>query len=302
MPRRKAHELYKAFNRWGFDSRGYSASTRYQYYLTALRTESWMQAERGCSLTWATTRDLQAFLFSLPPSAHTRNGARQALVAAFDSFIDRGLVKINMAKPLSKLPEPRSLPKALSPDQARAVLKAAEMLEPQARAAVYILAFAGLRRAEALRLQWSEVEHGWLRFMGKGAKERAIPMHLLLTEQLKAWRSQCPSPRWVIPSPIDPDKPASGTWLASRLKQLAELSGVEGLHPHQMRHTAATLLLESGADIRTVQEFLGHTSVATTTVYTRIRPARLADAVAKLDYASPVIDLTDDSAGKTSDA
>jgi integrase len=287
MPRRKAHELYKQFNRWGFDARGYSASTRYQYYLTALRAEDWLTHNRGVSLRWATTKDLQAFLFSLPASAFTRNGARQGLVAVFDFFRDQGIVKQNMAKPLPKLPEGRALPKALDPDDAAKVIIEIDALPPLPRIAVSILAYGGLRRAEALRLQWQHVERAWLRFPGKGNKERAVPLHPELRPRLKSWREQCPSPRWVIPSPIDPDKPASGTWLAGCIKDLGIAAGVPGLHPHQLRHTFATTLLDSGADLRQVQELLGHSRISSTEIYTHVRPAGLTDAVMRIDYTEP---------------
>lgn len=85
----------------------------------------------------------------------------------------------------------------------------------------------------------------------------------------------CESGRWVMPSPMtNRDRPVGYTTLHKGVRDLGDAAGVTGPHPHVLRHTAATRLLETGADVRVVQEFLGHASVAVTPVYLRARPVR----------------------------
>ena len=110
-----------------------------------------------------------------------------------------------------------------------------------------------------------------------------MPIHPDLAVALGKWHVECPSARWVFPSPRDPDRQASFTWIRDHVESIGDTVGVD-LHPHALRHTAATRLLETGADLRTVQEFLGHASLATTTVYTKIRPARLVEAMRRMTY------------------
>lgn len=249
-----------------------------------------MRQNRNCSLMWASPRDLQAFLFSLPPSAATRNAARSALLAIFEFFIEQGVTDVNPASGLPRLPVPRSLPKALSPEQSLRVLRAASLFSSPSKEFFYLLLYTGMRRNEARLLEWRHLEDGWVRFEGKGRKERSIPLHPEVLRALHLWRKDCPSARWVFPSVLNPEKPASTTWIRDRVLELGETSGIPTLHPHQLRHTVATKLLEDGVDLRTLQEFLGHSSLASTMIYTRVRPARVAEAVSHLDYRSSAAD------------
>lgn len=285
MSNRKTHELYRAFSKWGWDAKGYTPRTRYQYYLTALRAEGWMREHRGKSLVWATTQDLKAFLFSLEATAFTRNGARGALIAVFEFFAEQGITDLNPARQLPRLPVPRPLPKALGAAQADKLNAIALSLQLEVAAIFLTFSYAGLRLSEVRNLEWRNIEEdGWIRFEGKGRKERAVPIHAELAAILGKWKIECPSARWVFPSPLDPEKRASITWIRNQVVSIGEAAGIE-LHPHVLRHTAATRLLETtGGDIRTVQEFLGHSNVSTTTVYTRVRPARLGDAMKGFTY------------------
>jgi len=139
-------------------------------------------------------------------------------------------------------------------------------------------------------LTWSNVEdHGqeaWLRFVGKRQRERVVPIHPELRGVLKYWVTLANSPEWVWPSPFPSRRryPVSKTWVQERVREAGNMAGIEGLHPHAFRHSAATFLLEAtGGDLRTVQEFLGHSSPACTAIYAMVRPARLKEAVEKLE-------------------
>ena len=87
-----------------------------------------------------------------------------------------------------------------------------------------------------------------------------------------------------LPSPRHEGRPISETYLRYIVRDAGNLAGIEHLHPHVLRHTFATRLLERGADLRSTQEVLGHSKLDTTAIYTRVRPARVAEAVEKLDF------------------
>lgn len=286
LSRRTSTELYRAFERWAFDAKGYSRDTRRNYYLTGLRAEKYLRQARSTSLLYADAKDLKAFLFSLPATAASRNQARNGLVALFSFFIDQGLCDSNPAQGLPRLPTPEKLPRPLGPQQARNAEKVSETFPPQERMLFKTALYTGMRRAELLRFEWTMIEEGWIRFTGKGNKERMIPLHRNLETELNAWRGQCPSPRWVFPSPLDPTRHASSSWALDRFRALGDMIGVEKLHPHRFRHTFATQTLNSGADIATVGSLMGHSKLSTTQRYAKVREPRLQRAIETLDYRS----------------
>jgi site-specific recombinase XerD len=143
----------------------------------------------------------------------------------------------------------------------------------------------GMRVSELTGLDLRDVDfaRGQIKVLGKGSKERIIPIHRLANARLAEYlRSGRPS------LAKGSDSPAfflnrSGTRLTAggvrRLmkKRLAESSGPSSLSPHALRHTFAAHLLEEGADLRTVQELLGHVALSTTQIYTHLSARRLRD-------------------------
>ena len=192
--------IFYEFERWGFDQRGWSPRTREQYYTRAKRADGWLQANRNVSLFVAKSDDLKAFLFSTTKSARARNNVRQALVGFGDFLVDRGFHEVNPALTLPRLREPDLIPKALDVDQARQIVAAAKALGPMTDALMCVFLYAGLRRAEAQMLEWRDVdlERGWLRFIGKGHKQRVVPLHDRAHQALDRWRLMSLEARWVF--------------------------------------------------------------------------------------------------------
>jgi len=230
--------------------------------------------------------DLEAFLFSRPPTARTRNHLRAVLMGFGEFLIERAAATENLASGLPRIREPQDIPKALEPDAARRVLAAARAVGGIVEVLVMVLIYGGLRKSEARLLEWSDVDEdcSWVRFRGKGGKTRAVPLHRDARQVLRTWRLEAWDPRWVFPSPRFPGRPISERWMGEVIQELGELAGLSRLHPHLLRHTAATQLMEDGADLRTVQEFLGHADPKTTALYTRVRPARVLEAVERMEF------------------
>ncbi len=187
----------------------------------------------------------------------------------------------------------KSLPATLSPDQARALLEAASARADDGSpigardvAILELLYATGIRVSELTGLDVDDLdqERRVLRVLGKGRKERTVPYgvpaHRALTQWLDAARPQLvvagAGPALFLGARgrrIDPR--AVRTLVHARL---ADVPGAADFGPHGLRHTAATHLLEGGADLRTVQELLGHSSLQTTQIYTHITNDRLRSA------------------------
>lgn len=188
---------------------------------------------------------------------------------------------------------PRSLPKALSSSQIERLLASPVGDDPvglRDRAMLELLYAAGLRITELVDLDVDDVDliQRTVRCFGKGSKERVVPFGRVACRALGAWMTRgrpC----------IQPDSPAlfcnrrggrltrQGGWKI--IKRHAQRAGfADRVSPHTLRHSFATHLLDNGADVRVVQELLGHASVNTTQVYTRVSRTRLR---AVYDQAHP---------------
>ena len=272
------------FTRWGFDRRGWSDATRDKYYRECHAADRWLTEHCGTNLIYAGVKDLKAYLFSTTPDPRTRNNKRQAMVAFGCFLLDTGVRDTNAAVSLPRLPEPRSIPKALTLEQARAIALVAPSAGPMRSVLVLTFLYAGLRLTEGRTLRWSNVDWtGWFRLWGKGQKEREVPIHGELMPPLRYWHTFGESAEWVFPSPFNSSRPLSKTTTHEIVRDIGQAVGIQGLYPHMLRHTAATLLYEAtGGDVRTVQEFLGHSSLLTTQIYAKVRPIRLQEAVGQV--------------------
>jgi integrase/recombinase XerD len=180
------------------------------------------------------------------------------------------------------------LPKALDADDIERLLAASTDQTPATLcdSAVLELAYAsGLRLAElrALRLEQLQLEAGFLTVIGKGNKERVVPVGRKALAAMKRYL-ELGRPKLVTKrSPANVFLTRRGTpfapvtlWL--RIKQRAKAAGIQrNVTPHMLRHSFATHLLENGADLRVIQELLGHTDIGTTEIYTHVAGSRLKD-------------------------
>lgn len=232
--------------------------------------------------------DLRAWLARRGRDGLARSSTARAMAAVRSLFrrLERaGLVK-NAAIGAVRGPRvPASLPRPLTAGQARAVLDAAnEAAEPwlgaRDAALFHLLYGAGLRIGEALALDighWPGSEAP-LRVLGKGGKERVVPLLPAVRAVLAAYRA-------LRPGDNAPDAPlfvgARGGRLAAtvaqrRMRDVRRALGLpESATPHALRHSFATHLLGGGADLRTIQELLGHASLSTTQRYTGVETGSL---------------------------
>ena len=215
-----------------------------------------------------------------PPSV----GRKIAAVKAFFRFLrKRGLVEKDPAADLASPKARRPLPTFLGVDAAREVVETPTGDEPtpaRDRALLELLYGSGLRVSELVRLDQRHVDldAGLVHVLGKGKKERIVPLGRPTVKALRAYlavRSALPK-RGSVVDPAALFITRRGARLGVRQVQLlvhrygALGAGRADLHPHALRHTCATHMLEGGADLRAIQEMLGHASLATTQRYTHV--------------------------------
>lgn len=178
----------------------------------------------------------------------------------------------------------KSLPQALSPEQASKLVEIADddPLALRDRAILELFYSSGLRLAElvTLNLDGLDLHEGTVTVTGKGAKTRIVPVGSHAIAAIRAWLPQ----RELLKSPVENGlfvgrngKRLTPRAVQYRLKQWAIRQGIAGsVHPHVLRHSFATHVLQSSGDLRAVQEMLGHANISTTQVYTHLDFQHLA--------------------------
>ena len=221
--------------------------------------------------------------------SRTSQGRALAAVRSLLRFAGReGTITANPAAGVRAPKTPRPLPRHLRPGEVEAVLEAPARrdseLAPRDRAALELLYAAGLRVGELVSLDWDDIdlEGRTLRVLGKGGKERMVPFGRQAAEALRAWRTTSEHLEHTEDSDAVFRNRAGGRLTDRSVRRLldravAAAAVAPGVHPHTLRHTFATHLLEAGADLRAIQELLGHASLSTTQKYTHLEVQRLLD-------------------------
>lgn len=202
----------------------------------------------------------------------------------FRYLLREGVVAVNPFVGLSAPKSPHRLPKTLSIEEsARLVeLPGEDSVSVRDRAIFELFYSSGLRLAELVALDVNDValDEGLVRVLGKGGKVRIVPVGAPALEAIGLWRSL--REQWAVSGETALFVSRRGARLGARAVQLRmqywarrRLSGT-GAHPHMLRHSFASHLLESSGDLRAVQELLGHADISTTQIYTHIDFQRLA--------------------------
>jgi integrase/recombinase XerD len=212
-----------------------------------------------------------------------------AALRAFYKFTENEkILPVNVAENLSLPRRWKRLPKALSNEEIEKLLKPEEPITPEnlCDQAVLELAYAsGLRLSELknLRLEQLHLEAGFINVIGKGNKERVVPVGRQAVQALNRFIENG-RPKLTTPkTPANVFLTRRGTPFAAvtlwlRIKNRVRRAGVgRNITPHMFRHSFATHLLEHGADLRVIQELLGHASIGTTEIYTHVTGNRLRE-------------------------
>jgi integrase/recombinase XerD len=280
------------FLTWLVVEKGRAPST-IEAYRRDLR--AYQQFLGGTRLDDVTPGTLDSFIAHLRSEQRRDTTVKRAVVAvrAMHRFLaDEGVTAHDPGRRTRPPRPPASLPKAIPEDDVMRLLDSIPGDEPVARRDRLILELlygGGLRISEVVGLSMGDLlmEDAMIRVLGKGSKERVVPMGEHAMRAIAGWLS--PGGREAMAPPMwrrrtDADAvllnqrggrlTRQGAWLV--LKGRAEHVGLgEVVHPHVLRHSCATHMVEHGADLRAVQELLGHASLTTTQIYTRVTVERL---------------------------
>jgi integrase/recombinase XerD len=246
----------------------------------------------GRGIADAERSEIEAYLAELRAAGLAGSTIARRLAALRSFYRHEQLLGARTDNPAADVPSPRRirrLPRTLSPAEVQRLIAAAEGTTPRAlrdSALVELLYGAGLRVSEAVGLERSSVDldERLVRCLGKGSKERIVPIGRDAADSVRRYlargrpyldrrRSQA-----LLLNAKGGGLTRAGAFLI--LRRLAAKAGLEPerVHPHLLRHSFATHLLEGGADLRSVQEMLGHADLATTELYTHVTDKRRREA------------------------
>jgi integrase/recombinase XerD len=247
-----------------------------------------LTASLGHSPATATTEELELWIAGLRARGLAPSTVSRRIAAARTFFRHLVLLGLREDNPAAELDLPRrtrKLPRTLSPGEAERLIEAAAGTTPRALrdgALVELLYGAGLRVSEAVTLDCAgiDLEERLVRCLGKGGKERIVPIGRRAAEALRLYLARGRPfldtrrrPELFLNARGGPLTRAGAFLIVRRLAEKAGLDP-QRVHPHLLRHSFATHLLEGGADLRSVQEMLGHADLATTELYTHVSDRR----------------------------
>jgi site-specific recombinase XerD len=271
-------------------ARGASAATVRAYTADLRQLERWLSAA-GIAPEGADARTLRRYAAHLGTLRYAPATAARKLSAVRGAYAwmqDRGAIE---RSPAALIPGPRrarTLPATLSGEEVARLLDApagADARDLRDRALLELLYGCGLRAAEACDLDLRDVRlgEGALRVTGKGGKQRVVPIGGAAEAALERYLARG-RPRMAAAGRCERlfvsvrGRPLHPSDVRRALLRALERAGVAQRSPHALRHTFATHLLEGGADLRSIQDLLGHASVGTTQVYTHVSVRHLRTA------------------------
>ena len=276
--------------------RGLSANSIKNYSLDLKKLMKWLsETEINESPISISEETVQQFIYAIAKEMQPQSQSRviSRLRGFFNYLIFEEYRKTN---PLELIESPkiaRKLPDTLSTEEIDSLIEAIDLSHPQGernRAILETLYACGLRVSELTGLKISALffDEGFIKVSGKGDKERFVPIGGNTVKYINIYKNEV-----RIHIPIQPKakdtlflnrrgNPLTRAMIFTIVKQLAEKAGIQKkVSPHTFRHSFATHLLENGADLRSIQQMLGHESITTTEIYTHIDTTHLTEVINK---------------------
>jgi integrase/recombinase XerC len=214
-----------------------------------------------------------------------------SLKSFFNYLLNTNLIESTVVQSLRTPKQKKSLPRPISSELAIETIKHAQDMEKEKwigmrnKSILMLLYGCGLRISEALNLNFEDInENDYLIIKGKGNKERMVPLMDYVKNDIENYIHECPK-NFMKDDPLfvgkrlDRLSPRIIQYVLEKIRY--NLSLPETATPHALRHSFATHLLDSGGDLRTIQELLGHSSLSTTQKYTKVETEKLYDAYSK---------------------
>lgn len=273
--------------------RGLSKNTVLSYEKDLLQFGDFLRKKKYAG-TWKAVQPehLSAWLAALnEEEISARSVARKlsAVRSLAKHLVASGVRNDDFSEIVSRPKNRLALPETLSVDEVSKILETPMPETPQGlrnRAMLEVMYGSGLRASElcGLEIQSVNFDEGLIRVRGKGSKERIVPVGRRARQAIFAYLSEDGRPRLAKPKTGSAlfistwGKAISRKTLWVILQEIVSNAGIEKkIHPHQLRHAFATHLLANGADLRVIQEMLGHADIGTTQIYTAVERSRLTD-------------------------
>ena len=233
------------------------------------------------SIESCTKKDILSYISSINGlEVSTVNRHISSLKSFFNYLVDESIIKVSPMEEVSSLKKPKKLPKYLSISEVDKLLNIPlnSEFDYRNKAMLELMYGTGLRVSELVSIEYSNIdfENSIIRVNGKGKKERIIPLGEVASYYLKVYLSDYRS-KLLKRNTYNQvflnnhGKPITRQGFNYILENIRELTGIEKeITPHVLRHSFATHLLEGGADIRSIQEMLGHENISTTNIYTEV--------------------------------
>lgn len=233
------------------------------------------------SIESCTKKDILTYISSINRlEVSTVNRHISSLKSFFNYLVDESIIKVSPMEEVSSLKKTKKLPKYLSISEVNKLLNIPlnSEFDYRNKAMLELMYATGLRVSELVSIEYSNIdfENSIIRINGKGKKERIIPLGEVASYYLKVYLSDYRS-KLLKRNTYNQvflnnhGKPITRQGFNYILENIRELTGIEKeITPHVLRHSFATHLLEGGADIRSIQEMLGHENISTTNIYTEV--------------------------------
>lgn len=262
-----------------FEVRNLSANTASSYKRDLIKLSTFLESLKISSYSNISDETCTGWIGSLYASNNNPRSIQRHLSSAkgFFKFLKKNYLIDTSPFELINAPKtPSHLPDVLSPEDVEQLLnfKPCDALEIRDLAIVELMYSSGLRVSETanINLDDFEEEMTFLRVLGKGSKTRLVPLGRYAVNAINNWvkeRSKYSEESSALFINLKGSR-LSVRSIQLRLKRLATKQGLPPVHPHMLRHSFATHMLESSGDLRTIQELLGHSSLSTTQIYTKL--------------------------------
>ncbi len=285
-------KMIRSYERYLKLERGFSRNTIEAYRLDLQKLLDYLRPTcHGVNdVTLADLHNFASTLNDLGIGARSRRRVLSGLRSFFHFLVLDGYRDDDPTELLESPQIGQKLPEVLSAEEVDAMEDAIDLGKAEGqrnRAIIEVLYSCGLRVSELTQLHISDLsaDDGFIKVTGKGSKERLVPISDRAIREVEAWLGQ--RARLDV-KPGEEDylflnrrgRHLTRTMVLIIVKRAAEDAGItKTISPHTLRHSFATALLEGGADLRVIQELLGHESIATTEIYTHVDTSRLKDAV-----------------------
>ncbi|QAA80597.1 site-specific tyrosine recombinase XerD [Aequorivita sp. H23M31] len=274
--------------------RGLSENSIINYSLDVKKLVGWLNINAiQISPISITEETLQQFIYEIAKKVNPRSQSR--LISGLKGFFNYLIFEdYRTTNPLDLIEAPnlgRKLPDTLAIEEIDAIIKAIDLgsnLGERNRAIVETLYACGLRVSELTNLKISDLyfEEGFIKVTGKGDKERLVPIGTNTIKFIEIYRKEIRIHHKIDPKAKDTlflnqhGRQLTRAMIFTIVKRLAEKANIQkNISPHTFRHSFATHLLENGADLRAIQQMLGHESITTTEIYTHIDRKHLTEVI-----------------------